>query len=164
MDNAAEPTAMRRCALAVAVLHDIDVVPAIDGMVLPGRPAHVLAFGTSMGGLISAMEAQQGAGHINGALTTCGIVAGAINLNNYQLDGEYALARLLAPPLAAPRPDRTAMVSSLAVTRYVPRPCGHACHDSHCTLHAGGILAPAGLTKTESIGPVLRNPQDLRLI
>jgi hypothetical protein len=39
MDIAPEPTAMRRCALAVAVLHDIDVVPAIDGIVLPGRPA-----------------------------------------------------------------------------------------------------------------------------
>lgn len=39
MDIAAEPTAMRRCALAVAVLHDIDVLPAIDGIVLPGRPA-----------------------------------------------------------------------------------------------------------------------------
>jgi len=36
---APEPTAMRRCALAVAVLHDIDVLPAIDGIVLPGRPA-----------------------------------------------------------------------------------------------------------------------------
>ena len=34
---------------------------------------------------------------INGALTTCGIVAGAINLNEYQLDGEYALAQLLLP-------------------------------------------------------------------
>ena len=34
---------------------------------------------------------------IDGALTTCGIVAGAINLNNYQLDGEYAMSRLLAP-------------------------------------------------------------------
>jgi hypothetical protein len=50
-----------------------------------------------MGGLISALEAQDGAGRIDGALTTCGIVAGAVNLNNYQLDGEYALAQLLLP-------------------------------------------------------------------
>ena len=57
----------------------------------------MLAVGTSMGGLVSALEAQDGAGRIDGALTTCGIVAGAINLNNYQLDGEYALARLLLP-------------------------------------------------------------------
>jgi hypothetical protein len=65
--------------------------------VLPGRPRQVLALGTSMGGLVSALEAQEGTGRIDGALTTCGIVAGAINLNNYQLDGEYALARLLLP-------------------------------------------------------------------
>ena len=70
---------------------------AVETSVLPGRPRQVLAFGTSMGGLISALEAQDGAGRIDGALTTCGIVAGAINLNNYQLDGEYALAQLLLP-------------------------------------------------------------------
>jgi hypothetical protein len=62
-----------------------------------------------MGGLVSALEAQDGAREvgrgrlagetlrIDGALTTCGIVAGAVNLNNYQLDGEYALAQLLLP-------------------------------------------------------------------
>jgi hypothetical protein len=33
-----EPPELRRCALAVAVLHDLDVLPAIDGIVLPGRP------------------------------------------------------------------------------------------------------------------------------
>jgi hypothetical protein len=33
-----EPPELRRCALAVAVLHDIDVVPAIDGIVLTGTP------------------------------------------------------------------------------------------------------------------------------
>src|SRR4051794_41946257 len=33
-----EPPEMRRCALAVAVLHDLDVLPAIDGIVLPGAP------------------------------------------------------------------------------------------------------------------------------
>ena len=64
---------------------------------LPGRPHQVLAFGTSMGGLVSALEAQDGAGLIDGALTTCGIVGGGINLNEYQLFGEYALAQLLLP-------------------------------------------------------------------
>jgi len=33
-----EPPELRRCALAVAVLHDLDVLPAIDGIVLPGVP------------------------------------------------------------------------------------------------------------------------------
>lgn len=33
-----EPPELRRCALAVAVLHDVDILPATDGVVLPGRP------------------------------------------------------------------------------------------------------------------------------
>ncbi len=62
---------------------------------LPSAPTRVIAFGTSMGGLISALEDEHAAGRINAALTTCGLVAGAINLNNYQLDGEYAMRQLL---------------------------------------------------------------------
>ncbi|HMD92796.1 MAG TPA: hypothetical protein VKG80_09140 [Trebonia sp.] len=84
-------------ALDSAVRDQFQALRAVETTVLPGRPEQVLAFGTSMGGLISALEAQDGAGRIDGALTTCGIVAGAINLNNYQLDGEYALAQLLLP-------------------------------------------------------------------
>jgi hypothetical protein len=84
-------------ALDSAVRDQFGTLKAVEAGVLPGRPRQVLAFGTSMGGLVSALEAQDGAGRIDGALTTCGIVAGAINLNNYQLDGEYALAQLLLP-------------------------------------------------------------------
>jgi hypothetical protein len=78
-----------------------DQFEALDGIrtVLPSHPRKVIAFGTSMGGLISALESEQGNGRIDGALTTCGIVAGAIHLGNYQLDGEYAIAKLLAPAL-----------------------------------------------------------------
>jgi hypothetical protein len=84
-------------ALDTAVNDQFGTLKAVESTVLPGRPRQVLAFGTSMGGLISALEAQDGAGRINGALTTCGIVGGGINLNEYQLDGEYAIAQLLAP-------------------------------------------------------------------
>ncbi|GAA3756256.1 alpha/beta hydrolase [Microbacterium kribbense] len=61
-----------------------------------GRPEQVLALGTSMGGLISAQEAERADGRIDGALTTCGLLGGGVNLNNYQLDGEHAIAQLLA--------------------------------------------------------------------
>ena len=73
-----------------------ETLAAVKKSVLPHRPAQVLAFGTSMGGLISALEDQQSNGRLDGALTTCGLVAGGIQLNNYQLDGEYAIAKLLA--------------------------------------------------------------------
>ena len=82
-------------ALDTAVSDQFGTLQAVEHTVLPGRPRHVLAFGTSMGGLVSALEAQGGADRIDGALTTCGIVAGGINLNEFQLDGEYAMAQLL---------------------------------------------------------------------
>jgi hypothetical protein len=85
-------------ALNTAVSDQFGALAAVEAKVLPRQPAHVLAFGTSMGGLISALEAQDGQGKIDGALTTCGIVAGGVNLVDYQLDGEYAIAQLLGSP------------------------------------------------------------------
>jgi hypothetical protein len=83
-------------ALGSAVRDQFQTLQAVKKTVLPSRPRQVLAFGTSMGGLISALEDQQSNGRLDGALTTCGLVAGGIQLNNYQLDGEYALDKLLA--------------------------------------------------------------------
>jgi hypothetical protein len=60
-----------------------------------GSPRRTLAVGTSMGGLVSALEDERAAGRLNGVLTTCGLVAGAIDLNNYQLDAEYTMRQLL---------------------------------------------------------------------
>jgi hypothetical protein len=83
-------------ALGSAVRDQFQTLRTVERTVLPSRPSQVLAFGTSMGGLISALEDQQSNGRLDGALTTCGIVAGGIQLNNYQLDGEYAINKLLA--------------------------------------------------------------------
>jgi hypothetical protein len=85
-------------ALDTALSDQFGALAAVESTVLPHQPAHVLAFGTSMGGLISALEAQDGQGKIDGALTTCGVVSGGVNLNQYQLDGEYAITRLLGNP------------------------------------------------------------------
>jgi len=84
-------------ALGSAVRDQFETLATVERTVLPGEPRKVYAFGTSMGGLISALEDQNSGGRLDGALTTCGIVAGANNLNQYQLDGEYALSELLAP-------------------------------------------------------------------
>jgi hypothetical protein len=85
-------------ALGSAIRDQFEALAAVR-TVLPSEPREVIAFGTSMGGLISALESERGDGRIDGALTTCGIVAGAIHLNNYQLDGEYAISKLLAPAM-----------------------------------------------------------------
>ncbi len=87
-------------ALGSAVRDQFQTLRTVEKTVLPSRPSQVLAFGTSMGGLISALEDQRSYGRLDGALTTCGLVAGGIQLNNYQLDGEYAINKLLAADAA----------------------------------------------------------------
>jgi hypothetical protein len=79
-----------------AVRDQFETLAEVEQTVLPSRPKQVIAVGTSMGGLISSIEAEQSYGRLDGALTTCGIVAGGEQLGNYQLDGEYALDQLLA--------------------------------------------------------------------
>ena len=85
-------------ALDTAVSDQFGALAAVETSVLPSPPGHVIAFGTSMGGLVSALEAEQGQGRIDGALTTCGVVAGGVSLVEYQLDGQYAIAQLLGSP------------------------------------------------------------------
>lgn len=85
-------------ALDTAVSDQFGSLAAVESTVLPSRPRRVIALGSSMGGLISALEAQSGHGKIDGALTTCGIVGGGVNLNEYQIDGEYTIAQLLGNP------------------------------------------------------------------
>ena len=84
-------------ALGNAVRDQFQTLEAVKRTVLPHQPRRVIALGESMGGLVSALEAERSYGRIDAALTTCGLVAGAIALNNYQLDGEYAINELLAP-------------------------------------------------------------------
>jgi hypothetical protein len=83
-------------ALGSAVRDQFASLAAVERII--GRPTVTLALGTSMGGLISALEAQSR--RIDGAVSTCGLVGGGIDLNNYQLDAEYALNQLLAPDQA----------------------------------------------------------------
>jgi pimeloyl-ACP methyl ester carboxylesterase len=59
------------------------------------HPRHTLAVGTSMGGLINSLIDQESDGRVQGAVTFCGLVAGGVDLNNYQLNAEYAMTELL---------------------------------------------------------------------
>jgi pimeloyl-ACP methyl ester carboxylesterase len=62
-----------------------------------GTPRRVIALGSSMGGLVTAKMARDGAGRIDGALAMCGIVSGGVDLSNYQLDALYTLATFFSP-------------------------------------------------------------------
>lgn len=62
-----------------------------------GQPKRVIAWGSSMGGLVStALAEQQGAG-IDGALAMCSSIGGAVGMMNMALDGAYAFKTLIAP-------------------------------------------------------------------
>ncbi|MEU9153645.1 alpha/beta hydrolase [Streptomyces sp. NPDC048417] len=62
-----------------------------------GTPSRVISVGQSMGGLVNAQIARDGAGRVDGALGLCGLVAGGVDLDNYQLDAEYTLATFFDP-------------------------------------------------------------------
>lgn len=62
-----------------------------------GTPTRVISVGQSMGGLVNARIARDGAGRVDGALGLCGLVAGGVDLGNYQLDAEYTLATFFDP-------------------------------------------------------------------
>ncbi|MCZ2826901.1 MULTISPECIES: hypothetical protein [unclassified Modestobacter] len=63
-----------------------------------GEPSRVLAVGTSMGGLVTGQLAELPGTPVDGALPTCGLMHGGVDLLNYQLDGAHAIAQLLVPP------------------------------------------------------------------
>jgi hypothetical protein len=82
-------------ALESAERDQVATVAAVTEKI--GEPTRTLSVGQSMGGLVNARLARSGAGGIDGALGLCGLVAGANDLHTYQLDAEYAIARLLLP-------------------------------------------------------------------
>lgn len=82
-------------ALESAARDQFAALAAVERIVGPARTT--IAYGQSMGGLISTQEAEHARGGLDAVVSTCGLLGGGIDLNNYQLDGEYALARLLAP-------------------------------------------------------------------
>lgn len=74
-------------------LQSLDAMLAETGL----EPEHILAYGTSMGGLVTGRIAESAGDVIEGAMPTCGLMEGGVGLNNYQLDGSHAIAQLLAP-------------------------------------------------------------------
>ena len=61
-----------------------------------GKPRRTLAWGDSMGGMITAGLVERHPRRFDGALPMCGILGGAVGLWNQNLDLEYALKTLLS--------------------------------------------------------------------
>lgn len=81
-------------ALDTAESDQFATLAAVEQL-LGGRPHRVISMGESMGGLINSQVAEDGAGRVDAALDLCGLVAGGVDLNNYQLNAEYAITKLI---------------------------------------------------------------------
>ncbi len=62
-----------------------------------GSPERVIAWGNSMGGLVSTAIAERYGERIDGVLTMCASSGGALGMMNTGLDGAFAFVTLVAP-------------------------------------------------------------------
>jgi pimeloyl-ACP methyl ester carboxylesterase len=62
-----------------------------------GKPRRVIAWGYSMGGLVTTALAEQRPAAVNGAVAMCASIGGALGMMNMALDGAYAFRTLVAP-------------------------------------------------------------------
>lgn len=65
-----------------------------------GKPKRTIAWGESMGGLVTEGLAQTRADRLSGAVCLCGSVGGVVGMLNLSLDGAFAIRTLLAPDSA----------------------------------------------------------------
>ena len=98
-------------ALDTAVRDQFDALIGGREPLLPRAPRHVIAVGHVDGRADQRARGRAARTPIDGSLTTCGIVAGGVQLNNYQLDGEYAMTQA-ARPLASGRTGSSSSTSS----------------------------------------------------
>lgn len=82
-------------ALETAVPDQLATVDAVGKAF--GKPKRVIAWGMSMGALVSTALAEQSPKRVDGALALCGSIGGAVGMMNMGLDGAYAFRTLLAP-------------------------------------------------------------------
>jgi pimeloyl-ACP methyl ester carboxylesterase len=82
-------------ALEEAIPDQVDTLDAVRKQL--GAPAKAIAWGMSMGGLVSTALAEQHPDKIDGALSMCSSMGGAIGMMNMALDGAFAFRTLVAP-------------------------------------------------------------------
>lgn len=96
-----------------------------------GKPKRVIAWGDSMGGLITTALAEKHSDQIDGAITMCASNVGALPMMNMGLDGAFTLSTLIAPELAfspVGRGDNFAQVKQVLAAMHEARktPLGRA--------------------------------------
>jgi len=81
-------------AVEDALRDQIAVLDTFDRLV--GHPSRTIAWGHSMGGLITAGLVQKSPDRFSGAICLCGLVAGSVGVWNEFLDAAFAINTLLA--------------------------------------------------------------------
>ncbi len=82
-------------ALEQAIPDQIATLDMFNSLV--GTPSRTIAWGHSLGGIITAGLLQTHANRFDGALPMCGVVAGGVGVWNEGLDAEFVIKELLAP-------------------------------------------------------------------
>jgi pimeloyl-ACP methyl ester carboxylesterase len=82
-------------AIKEALPDQIAVLDKFQALV--GTPHSTIAWGTSLGGIITGGLIQQYPDRFQGALPMCGVMAGAVGFWNQALDAAFAFQTLLAP-------------------------------------------------------------------
>jgi pimeloyl-ACP methyl ester carboxylesterase len=82
-------------AVEEAIPDQIETLDAVRKQL--GAPAKAIAWGMSMGGLVTTAIAEKHPNKIDGALSMCSSMAGAVGMMNMALDGAFAFRTLVAP-------------------------------------------------------------------
>src|SRR6202046_1850662 len=82
-------------AIQEALVDQIQVLDVFDADF--GKPNQTIAWGHSLGGIITAGLVQNNPGRFTAAQPMCGVLAGGVATWNAALDGEFAFKTLLAP-------------------------------------------------------------------
>jgi len=100
-------------AVEEGLLDQIAVLDTFNASV--GRPARTIAWGHSLGGLITAGLIEKFHGRFDAALPMCGAVSGGVGTWNQALDGGFAFKTLLASSTPLQVVDITNPLANLAV-------------------------------------------------
>ena len=104
-------------AIREALADQAAVLDAFEARV--GRPRQTIAWGDSLGGMVTAGLGQRIPERLDGALPGCGVVAGAVATWNQALDAVFAFKVLLAPDSALRLVHITDPAANLALARQV---------------------------------------------
>src|SRR6266566_4482734 len=93
---------------------------------LVGHPTRTIAWGHSLGGIITAGLIQRYPGRFDAALPMCGVLAGGVATWNTALDSAFAFKTLLAPALAVtgitnPSGNLSAAETAAAIAQQTPQ-------------------------------------------